>query len=576
LYKHRKKCYDHPNKYLGLIIDGMDQKKTLLPHFVRTPKKLQEENFIQFHLVGCMVFNEKMFPRVFFTTPNIHNDANLTITIIHDVVTHWSGILPEVLYLQLDNTSRENKNQVLFGYLNMLVELGIFKKIKVGFLLVGHTHDHIDQMFSRFSVTLRRKGVGSLPSLIECIKKSYIPEPVFHVLEETIDMRRFIFGSHGEEKCIEQLNDISFQHQFRIKKIDGITLIWGKKYSTIEEWGPSSGLAFLKFIPERPMFSSKILLLQSVSELHNARRQKREINYFECLEEIKRCIRDTYEYFDVADSVWWESFFSNQSDMISRSINGDTLLKTPFFLPQNMPNEHEHQETHNVEQQQPQAIINSPQVEEREIYIGSRRSRAQREAMEDLYRGSVQDLKEGCMIAVLADEDPLGYPFWIAKVIKVINENEEITAVDVHWYATSTHPFNGVYKPEMVVEKRIGRKRKRKGANINRRHTDVLKLEDVDILVYDFNLTKRGTLRLQTINILKKLLPEQLLLKWDSAECRRRSTRLLNSEMVGMHVDSDGALVDEREEYGSSSSASSHSSEDVDYDGVPEPMADFE
>ena len=157
-----------------------------------------------------MVFNEKMFPRVFFTTPNIHNDANLTITIIHDVVTHWSGILPEVLYLQLDNTSRENKNQVLFGYLNMLVELGIFKKIKVGFLLVGHTHDHIDQMFSRFSVTLRRKGVGSLPSLIECIKKSYIPEPVFHVLEETIDMRRFIFGSHGEEKCIEQLNDISF------------------------------------------------------------------------------------------------------------------------------------------------------------------------------------------------------------------------------------------------------------------------------------------------------------------------------------------------------------------------------
>ena len=46
LYKHRKKCYDNPNKYLGLIIDGMYQKKTLLPHFVRTPKNLQEENFI--------------------------------------------------------------------------------------------------------------------------------------------------------------------------------------------------------------------------------------------------------------------------------------------------------------------------------------------------------------------------------------------------------------------------------------------------------------------------------------------------------------------------------------------------
>ena len=94
----------------------------------------------------------------------------------------------------------------------MLVELRIFQKVKVGFLLVGHTHDHINQMFSRFSVTLRRKEVGSLPSLIECTKKSYMPKPTCDVLEETVDMRRFILGSYFEGKCIERLNDISFQH----------------------------------------------------------------------------------------------------------------------------------------------------------------------------------------------------------------------------------------------------------------------------------------------------------------------------------------------------------------------------
>ena len=42
-----------------------------------------------------------------------------------------------------------------------------------------------------------------------------------------------------------------------------------------------------------------------------------------------------------------------------------------------------------------------------------------------------------------------------------------------------------------------------------------------------------------------------------------------------MHVDSDGELVDEREEYGTSSSASSHSSEDVNSDGVQENMSDY-
>jgi len=102
---------------------------------------------------------------------------------------------------------------------------------------------------------------------------------------------------------------------------------------------------------------------------------------------IKKCIRYTYEYFDIADSVWWESFFNNQSDIISTTTNEDIPLKDPFIWPQNVSNEHE--EVSIVEQQQSQGIINSSQAAEREMYIGSRRSHAQREAIEDLYRGSV-------------------------------------------------------------------------------------------------------------------------------------------------------------------------------------------
>jgi hypothetical protein len=78
----------------------------------------------------------------------------------------------------------------------MLVEMRIFKKVKFGFLLVRNTHDHIDQMFSHFLVTMKRKNVGNLPSLIECIKKEYILDVIFHILEETIDTQRFIQRSH--------------------------------------------------------------------------------------------------------------------------------------------------------------------------------------------------------------------------------------------------------------------------------------------------------------------------------------------------------------------------------------------
>ena len=50
-------------------------------------------------------------------------------------------------------------------------------------------------------------------------------------------------------------------------------------------------------------------------------------------------IEDTYEYFDVVDSVWWESFFMEKSDIISNSTNGDKDLKSKFTWPNFLSNE---------------------------------------------------------------------------------------------------------------------------------------------------------------------------------------------------------------------------------------------
>jgi hypothetical protein len=72
-----------------------------------------------------------------------------------------------------------------------------------------------------------------------------------------------------------------------------------------------------------------------------------------------------------------------------------------------------------VEQHESQGVIESLRSREREMHIGSRRPRAQHEAIEDLFEGSIHNIKEGCMIAILTTEDPCGYQFWIAKVMKV-------------------------------------------------------------------------------------------------------------------------------------------------------------
>ena len=52
--------------------------------------------------------------------------------------------------------------------------------------------------------------------------------------------------------------------------------------------------------------------------------------------------------------------------------------------------------------------VDPSQEAEREMYIGSRRSSRWCKTMEYLYRGSIQDIKEGCMIAVLATRFPHG------------------------------------------------------------------------------------------------------------------------------------------------------------------------
>ena len=50
----------------------------------------------------------------------------------------------------MDNCPRDNKNNIMFGFLAVLVFFGTFQSVEVSFLPVGHTHEDVDAMFSRF------------------------------------------------------------------------------------------------------------------------------------------------------------------------------------------------------------------------------------------------------------------------------------------------------------------------------------------------------------------------------------------------------------------------------------------
>ena len=70
-------------------------------------------------------------------------------------------------------SSRENKNRYVFGYCGLLVKCGLFKEVNVHFLPVGHTHEDIDQLFSRIAVLLKSLCVFCVDEMHAAVKRSY-------------------------------------------------------------------------------------------------------------------------------------------------------------------------------------------------------------------------------------------------------------------------------------------------------------------------------------------------------------------------------------------------------------------
>ena len=64
------------------------------------------------------------------------------------------GTLPLGLHLQLDNTSRENKNQKMLRFAIMLVAKKVFRWVCLSFLVTGHTHTGLDATFGQLAVKL--------------------------------------------------------------------------------------------------------------------------------------------------------------------------------------------------------------------------------------------------------------------------------------------------------------------------------------------------------------------------------------------------------------------------------------
>ncbi|CAM9671072.1 unnamed protein product [Discosporangium mesarthrocarpum] len=72
--------------------------------------------------------------------------ANMTINCLHYTLEKPLGLEDlngnklDHLVIQLDNWRNENKNSLLFGYIALLVQLGVAQEVQLMFIMVGHRH----------------------------------------------------------------------------------------------------------------------------------------------------------------------------------------------------------------------------------------------------------------------------------------------------------------------------------------------------------------------------------------------------------------------------------------------------
>ena len=108
--------------------------------------------------------------------------------------------LPKKLFLQLDNSAKDNKNRYVIAFCSLLTAQRIFKEVMVGFLVVGHTHEDIDAHFSYLSKLLKMKNTYVLADLMKAFMDSqkttaFNPE----LVQEVANFKKFLHGYEHDD-----------------------------------------------------------------------------------------------------------------------------------------------------------------------------------------------------------------------------------------------------------------------------------------------------------------------------------------------------------------------------------------
>ena len=231
-----------------MIADEMTKYKTALPSFPKRPLTLGGFKPLQQQLLGVLVhadqFNDDYCGGFmgYLCDQSILQGTNFVVECIHRTLLKLSDperklrkTWPSNLYVQLDNTSAENKNRGTFGYFASLVGAGTFKKVTLSFLPVGHTHEDIDAIFGMIMRHLYRYDrLAHMEEMMDAIWDSFFAKHAKRTRNSWMPSAELehIKGTHDWNKWLKKACKESGFSEPPVREFSNFALCVGEKACT--------------------------------------------------------------------------------------------------------------------------------------------------------------------------------------------------------------------------------------------------------------------------------------------------------------------------------------------------------
>ncbi|KAL3689376.1 hypothetical protein R1sor_015685 [Riccia sorocarpa] len=101
-------------------------------------------------------------------------------------------MLPPHLYIQLDNSAKDNKNWAMMTFCSELVARGCCRTITMSFFVVGHTHEDVDAFSSKVNAAQGGKDIESLPHFLAEVYHAQSSKAYPRVIQEVADYKQHV------------------------------------------------------------------------------------------------------------------------------------------------------------------------------------------------------------------------------------------------------------------------------------------------------------------------------------------------------------------------------------------------